>query len=177
MDRHQIRLAICFPYILLPARPPKAVLEAFCVLQTAHPTTPWLESTLRLQPRAVQPRVAQLPCGLKPYPTIDEYKANQTLSAGYCDSRWMEATALCESKLNEEELGFLGRIKTLEDFKRSVSSLQSSIQQLDSSVLLQRLLPLLEPFIGFITLLAAYISSSSVETTMMWGMMSLLLRV
>lgn len=98
-------------------------------------------------------------------------------SIEYCNLRWAEATALCEENLSEEERLLLKRIKTYEDFKGNVSSLQSTIKQVEGSRLIQKFLSLLDPFIGFITLLAAYISSSSAETAITWGLMSILLRV
>lgn len=85
--------------------------------------------------------------------------------------------ASCEEHLNENEREDLKSIQTYEDFKRTIATIENSIAQASGSTLLQKLGPLLNPLYDFVALLTASISSRLAPTAVVWGLMSLLIRV
>lgn len=91
--------------------------------------------------------------------------------------RWTEAVALCEEHLNENEREYLKGIQTFEDFKKNIATIENPIAQATESTLLQKLGPLLNPLYDFVALLTASLSSRLAPTAVVWGLMSLLIRV
>ncbi len=84
---------------------------------------------------------------------------------------------LCEGNLSEPEHAYLEKIKCYQDFKQNVTAVEKSLARPASSTLLQRIAPVLDPLTSFVTLMTACLSGSAVETALVWGLMSLLLRV
>lgn len=85
--------------------------------------------------------------------------------------------ASCEANLSEEERSYLNGIRTYDDLKRTVQQFEPSVSQSTGPTLFQKLAPILNPLMGFVTLMAALLNGSAVETAIVWGLMSLLLRV
>ena len=92
--------------------------------------------------------------------------------------KWAEAMDSCGRKLNESERKDLTTIQTCEDFKRDIIQLeQSSAQAIPESSLLEKLGPTVQSIFDFIALLTASLSARLAPTALVWGLMSLLIRV
>lgn len=85
--------------------------------------------------------------------------------------------ARCEEQLNENEREYLKSIQTYEDFKKNLATIEDSVAQAAGSTLLHKLGPLLNPLFDFVALLTASLSSRLAPTAVVWGLMSLLIRV
>jgi hypothetical protein len=93
----------------------------------------------------------------------------------YCNAKWNEALKICELNLSEGERAYFQHIKSFEAFKENLSKIE--VQQQGGQSILQKTASIFEPLLSFATLLAACLSSSTVETAIVWGLLFLLLRV
>lgn len=113
-----------------------------------------------------------IPSALFPLPN-----SLKACSLGYCDIKWAEAIALCEQHLSETEREDLKSIQTLEDLKKAIASVEAPIAQTTEPALLQKLGPLLHALCDFVALLTTSLSSHPTPTAILWGLVSLLIRV
>ncbi|KAJ4253831.1 hypothetical protein NW762_010226 [Fusarium torreyae] len=111
---------------------------------------------------------------------MQESRRNQTHPGGmrppddYCNAKWAEAMKICELNLSEAERAYFRHIGSFEAFKQNLNNID--VRRQSGQGLLQRVALVVDPLLSFATLLAACLSSSTVETAIVWGLLFLLLR-
>ena len=99
----------------------------------------------------------------------------QRFESGERAPRLNEAVYL--ARLVADELNDLKSIQTFEDVKMNLIEIETPTVPSTSAVLLQRLNPIINHLCEFITLLTASLSAPLATTALVWGLMTLLIRV
>jgi hypothetical protein len=100
-----------------------------------------------------------------------------TRGSSYCTIKWNEALEVCRQNLNDQDEEQLDQIKTCDDLLESLSVFQTMIVHTKPTSLSQLLYDSLQPLRSFITLLAAALGSTTIQTAIIWGIMSLVIKV
>ncbi|KXG48434.1 Tetratricopeptide-like helical [Penicillium griseofulvum] len=88
----------------------------------------------------------------------------------YCHTKWAEAIAICEEKLNESERANLKSIQTFEDCKQNISMIRMPTAQPTEPTLLHKLAPIFSPLSSFVSLLTVCLSPIPREIGLIWGL-------
>ena len=95
----------------------------------------------------------------------------------YCDTKWHEALASCRQYLGDSDFDQLNRVDSCEQLLGDLSDFQDAMNHVSGPSLVQRLRPSLDPLRNFVTLLAASLGTTTIQTALIWGLMSLVIHV
>ena len=84
---------------------------------------------------------------------------------------------MCCQNLSDDDHQQISRVESCEDLISSLSGVQQKMTQKTGPGLVHQLRPSLDALRSFVTLLTASIGSSTVETALIWGIMSLVIHV
>jgi hypothetical protein len=110
-----------------------------------------------------------------------QFSAHCLYRDDYCSAQWKVAISRVTELLRDQGMKYIDGIRNFEDFKKSVDRLQQAMGRSASVDESPHILPfidrLLNSLLSFISLIASYLGGSIVETAIIWGLMSLLIRV
>jgi hypothetical protein len=93
------------------------------------------------------------------------------------EERWQEAWEICRRTLNENDLQFLNEIKDSKDFKDSIERMSIDFVNVSKNGLINQLNSSLGSIQNFLTFLAVSMGSRPISTAIIWGLLSLAVRV
>ena len=97
--------------------------------------------------------------------------------ASYCGDKWREALDTCHKCISESKFEKLKQIDSSDKLLADLSDFKHAVDGTSGPNLVQRLRPALDPLRSFVTLLAASLGSTTIQTAIVWGVMSLLIHV
>lgn len=86
------------------------------------------------------------------------------------------AIAHCHSKLDPPDLALALQVKSAKDFRKELVRLDSQYTGSASQIIIQSLIPALDHYDGF-AICFVRLMKNKVETSMMWGLLSLVTQV